>query len=306
MVAGCYSPQLPSGVPCAANKECPGTQICIADTCREPGAAGTDGGGGDAAVDAPPDGSLSLDGDGDGRVDGLDNCPTIANAQQYDEDSDGHGDACDRCPPIADPAQADSDGDLVGDLCDPSPTSAKESWVTFEGFNEALPATWTIATGWQVTGGQLATSNDVTVSGEAVFATVVSDAYVMTRVTITAVDAGSGGFYRSAGPITAQSASGTGYRCLIRDTLAGGTNGGLSRDAVPLNSQPIAGTTLGSVARISLEDVGNALTCDGLTTDGRNWSVAINDSMIGSGKVGVRAQLVTARFDYVAIVRTAP
>ena len=61
----------------------------------------------------------SLDSDGDGIADHIDNCPAIANADQLDTDGDGVGDACDNCPAIANPGQEDSDGDGVGDACDP-------------------------------------------------------------------------------------------------------------------------------------------------------------------------------------------
>ena len=61
--------------------------------------------------------------DGDGVVDGEDNCFSVANADQVDGDSDGVGDACDICPFIADPLevdglQPDEDFDRVGDACD--------------------------------------------------------------------------------------------------------------------------------------------------------------------------------------------
>ncbi len=56
-----------------------------------------------AAVDsgARPD-AAPADGDGDGLVDGLDNCPEVANEDQADGDGDGLGDACDARPDHAD------------------------------------------------------------------------------------------------------------------------------------------------------------------------------------------------------------
>ncbi len=65
--------------------------------------------------------SGSIDMDGDGISDDMDNCPYVANADQADGDNDGVGDACDICPDNADPDQADSDSDCIGDACDPCP-----------------------------------------------------------------------------------------------------------------------------------------------------------------------------------------
>jgi hypothetical protein len=39
--------------------------------------------------------SVSLDSDGDGVANIVDNCPTISNPTQVDVDNDGVGDACD-------------------------------------------------------------------------------------------------------------------------------------------------------------------------------------------------------------------
>jgi len=75
------------------------------------------------------------DPDGDGVCDPLDNCPSIANADQSDLDSDGVGDVCDNCVEMANPrvdatflaanpwatltgGQRDDDHDGYGNKCD--------------------------------------------------------------------------------------------------------------------------------------------------------------------------------------------
>jgi hypothetical protein len=56
--------------------------------------------------------------DGDGIPFPTDNCPFVANADQWDHDGDGAGDACDNCEMATNKDQKDSDGDRIGDACD--------------------------------------------------------------------------------------------------------------------------------------------------------------------------------------------
>ena len=86
-------------------------------------------------------------GDGDAFGDACDTCLTTASASAHDEDGDGFGDACDVCPGIQD-FQDDSDHDGVGDLCDPdvigdvTPGTARiHRRVLFESF-ETITADW--------------------------------------------------------------------------------------------------------------------------------------------------------------------
>lgn len=75
--------------------------------------------------------TATVDTDGDGIVDQLDNCPTTPNANQADADNDGVGDVCDNdadndgvsdandnCPNTPNANQADADNDGIGDVCD--------------------------------------------------------------------------------------------------------------------------------------------------------------------------------------------
>jgi hypothetical protein len=86
-----------------------------------------------------------VDSDGDGVVDGVDNCGAVANAGQPDGEGDGVGDACDVCPTLVDFSQADGDADLVGDVCDNCVTIANPRVAA--GFLTTNP--WATLTGGQ-------------------------------------------------------------------------------------------------------------------------------------------------------------
>ena len=69
---------------------------------------------------AVPPGSgvrIGIDRDLDGVLNGKDNCPGTANANQTDTDSDGVGNVCDNCPTKYNPNQLDTDANGVGDVC---------------------------------------------------------------------------------------------------------------------------------------------------------------------------------------------
>ena len=101
------------------NPECLGTQC---GTPQEQGGGGCGCGCGCSVwVSYTDDGktlSYTDDADGDGKSDGFDNCPFVANRDQADGDGDGVGNACDNCPSVANPDQRDTDGDGQGDACD--------------------------------------------------------------------------------------------------------------------------------------------------------------------------------------------
>jgi hypothetical protein len=152
-LAACFSPQPNAGLPCApagSEPRCPSGLVCVdsggGETCELDAVAGGDAATADARPpDAiPVDGSPTLDSDGDGVVDAIDNCPQQPNPPQYDEDGDNLGDLCDPCPVDVD--NADPDGDEVGGPCDPDPSTPGNAIAAFADFNE-MPAGWTAVGG---------------------------------------------------------------------------------------------------------------------------------------------------------------
>jgi len=81
-----------------------------------------------------------VDGDGDGRGDVCDNCPTVSNASQVDGDGDLKGDACDNCPSASNANQWDCDDDGQGDACDTLCTMTFTSSATLDGNVNSTPA----------------------------------------------------------------------------------------------------------------------------------------------------------------------
>lgn len=136
-LCACYNPTFRD---CALSctSDCPGNLTCDPQLhmCRLPGKTGAcTGGGVDAALDP------SGDADGDGKLNGVDNCPLKANPVQEDEDMDMLGDVCDPCP--ISPDNTDSDGDGLGDVCDPNPMPVTghtiiDTIVFFDGFTNGL------------------------------------------------------------------------------------------------------------------------------------------------------------------------
>lgn len=88
------------------------------------------------------------DGDGDGILDGLDNCSTVANGSQSDIDLDDIGDLCDPCP-------ADDT-----DMCDPNGSAAEEISNDTGGTVQTPDGEFTL----EVDPGDLGAGQDTTIS----------------------------------------------------------------------------------------------------------------------------------------------
>merc|ERR1712013_691641 len=90
---------------------------CRMDNCVDTPNSGQEDGDGDGIGDACDD-----DADNDGIPNTPDNCPLVANPDQFDTDPNGEdmrGDACDNCPYLPNLDQEDTDRDGLGDECDP-------------------------------------------------------------------------------------------------------------------------------------------------------------------------------------------
>ena len=72
---------------------------------------------------------IAADADADGILDGIDNCPVNANANQLDTDGDGIGDACDGGP-VNNPPVANAGGPYIADLGSP---------ISFDGTGSTDP-----------------------------------------------------------------------------------------------------------------------------------------------------------------------
>jgi hypothetical protein len=148
VIAGCFAPSYAPGLPCETT--CPGDLVCRDRVCVSPDEPFADAA---ATPDAMPMPGPN-DADGDGVLDGDDNCPDDYNATQADEDGDDAGNPCDPCPHISTTVQLDGDGDGVGDACDPAPATPGDVIAYFDTFDEQR-AEWEYFGNWQVAGGQL-------------------------------------------------------------------------------------------------------------------------------------------------------
>jgi hypothetical protein len=194
---GCYDGLPPQGSPCNPTiPACPTGQSCVFTGGTYKCLAGDGAGVPDAArpdartIDADP---ASLDDDGDGVMNGSDNCPTTANANQANEDADTFGNTCDVCPTSSDNADGDADG--VGDACDPNPTTAGDQIMLFEGFDSGIPAGWTATGSWTTSAGSLLSVVTGGTQNTLVTTTLTSSPRqtMYARMTLTAIEGGQAG-----------------------------------------------------------------------------------------------------------------
>jgi hypothetical protein len=149
------------------------------------GGAGSDGTGGHTNPDV----------DGDGILDGADNCVTTANNDQKDHDSDTKGDVCDPCPHLAGASDdVDGDGDGLGNGCDPRPMTSGDTRTLFVGFYQADEiSTWVQSPpgAWTITGGVLRLAADNISQATIELPGSRNDLFVQVGVQATSIGPGS-------------------------------------------------------------------------------------------------------------------
>jgi hypothetical protein len=85
----------------------------------------------------------AVDTDGDGLLNGVDNCPDLANADQADTNSDGHGNACEVKSVTFEINQSHNGSDtfhfFIGGTEVASRPSSSQGWVNFANVTQAVP-----------------------------------------------------------------------------------------------------------------------------------------------------------------------
>jgi hypothetical protein len=280
---------------------------------------GFSGACGAMTADAMIDGNPSVDSDGDGKNDSIDNCRAIPNPDQANEDGDVFGDACDPCPPYATftqggtqvDANVDSDGDGIGNGCDPNPMTLGDRLRVFEAFaSNATPTGTTTAGMWTFSNGQ---AHVVAISGQIATLYFVSPMLkvdtarrdtITTRMTLTMSSTGTTS--TGAGILDPMDANLHGVGCfngftgstrelLLLDTFATGPAAALIEVPGPI---PMMGDL-----KLVRDANGARTVCSILnfTTPAANGNVPPNNN-----QVGLRAISMNSDFDWFMWIDSPP
>lgn len=257
----------------------------------------------DGGVDSA-DASVELDGDGDGILDAVDNCPTVANVSQVDEDGDELGDVCDPCPPFID--NQDSDGDGVGDACDPYPAVAGDKIVAFEGFKDALSGSWTVMGTFMMTGGEgVLSASDTSTSlltrpSPANARVEVRAAFVVDSITASGLNLGSINVIERMQPNTDKSIA-----CQLA-SLVGGAQESL-RIFDTASSMGVANASYaiepGAVKELRFDRNGSSYTCTVAAPTAHVTGTATFAP--ASPRIGLRVRGAVARWRWVMLVTSS-
>jgi hypothetical protein len=312
VAAGCFSPTIPEGNPCAPGGLCPDGLSCINQVCISQA-------GDVPPMDGPPgDGSnMSPDLDSDGVLNAADNCPTVANATQHDEDLDKLGDACDNCPHVANASQANADSDGVGDVCDPRPVAPGDKIALFIPFDQAALPTGvtTVGGAWSkaATGSSYQQTNNqpgvmaqlliegvrdgftIETSGKS---TAINNAFVW--LTTTFGEASGAERYHSCGFLDEVVNGDDFFNNAIIEEYTGNNRWNFIDGSIPTNR-----LQANSSIKISAQVDSTADTISCSTTDQQRGAAANGISNVTSlvpGRVGIRSNGVAYKLDYIIVI----
>ena len=272
----------------------------------EGGSARGDGGPGDrdadvtgdaiVPLDVLPDGNATVDSDGDGVFDDVDNCIGVANPNQRDHDGDAHGDVCDRCPHLPSATDPDTDGDGVGDACDPRPGTADMRVAWFGFYDASELAGWSGSGAWSVVNGTLRQAGTNNATGYAPPGNRTRP-FVMASVTIDALSSAS---TMSVGISSVHTGGGGRHDCVVErgsgTTRIARRAPGVTTDTVPWIGTFAAGSTLRIAQTVNTQHGCRAVQ------GGIDLGSVGNTGTMGASPVYVGADRVAASFDYLFVV----
>jgi hypothetical protein len=247
--------------------------------------------------DAPTPDVPDVDTDGDGLIDRVDNCPSVANVDQKDHDSDKHGDSCDRCPHLESASDPDGDNDGVGDACDPRPMTAGDQIALWEPFDANTVPAWTRMGNWSEGNGTISQS---LTTGEAflLLPNVFVHPYVATSVKADSLAGASA----QIGMCTSQT-PGQYYCCILK--ASGPTLASTSYGNVTSFQNAIWTGQFSQGSSVILEE--NEVGAHACTARQGTTSVTATTTLgVTSGRFQLYMQGAAATYDYVFAVEIGP
>lgn len=270
----------------------------------------------DADVPDAPGADAAPDGDHDGVPDADDNCVAVTNHSQHDEDSDGAGDACDNCPHIANPDQINTDGDGLGDACG-DPLTTIDCVAFFAGFGD--DAGWDRIRGDWVIGDDSLTQTDPAADQALLLSTVaIPDGLIYAYAHVesqdpppAATNIGVWGHSIYTAPHTFPD----GYLVEEHFPTPPGTatyaNAVVMANDIATNVGPATAVSpahvlvAGDIVTPALDMRSSLQWIAGVAVNTSGASFAFAPGPITAGRIGLRANQIRARFDYV-LVYTRP